>query len=133
MDPASKKMPQASKAEAVKAEGLLQDSALAELDQVHPSYQWLIYVLNRKLPWIVGLAKYFSVKRLKLHRELWAIRYVHSKFERHPSIFYHATRALKLAILRLFRPKKGSASELFDQQIFGQAWIASRVQIYNNP
>jgi len=31
--PASKKMPQASKAEAAKADGLLQDSALAELDQ----------------------------------------------------------------------------------------------------
>ena len=43
VDPASKKMPQASKAEAAKADGILQDSALAELDQVHLSYQGLIY------------------------------------------------------------------------------------------
>ena len=45
----------------------------------------------------------FGAKSDKLHCKIWPKRWVHSSFEDHMGIFYHAPRASQLAILRLFR------------------------------
>ena len=59
----------------------------------------------------LALPKFFGVKSVDPHVKICVKRWVHTNFERLRSIAYHAMRALKLAILRLFR-LKWPASEL---------------------
>ena len=54
---------------------------------------------------ILGLPKIFGVKSADPLVKIWVKRLMHTNFERPRSISYHATRALKLAILRLFMLK----------------------------
>ena len=56
---------------------------------------WLMFVNQRN----VGLTKYFLVTRLKVDRELWVKRRVHSNFECCLDKSYQATKAPKLTIL----------------------------------